>query len=139
VVRRGGTVAAYVWDFAGHRHVSQHFMKAMAAIAPGMASPLSALNAESTTTAALLRLFAAAGLDEVEATSLDVVGTFQDFDDYWISNTGFKSAVANVCKSLSASQLQSVKEMLREDLPVDANGKISVEARASAVRGIRRS
>ena len=34
VVRPGGTVAVYVWDFAGRRNITQHLTEAIAAIAP---------------------------------------------------------------------------------------------------------
>jgi ubiquinone/menaquinone biosynthesis C-methylase UbiE len=136
VVRRGGTVAAYVWDFAGRRNISQHLMNAVSAIAPDAMSP--ALKPGSTSRKALAELFGSAGLEQIETTNLDIAATLTDFEDYWTSNTDFRSPTANVCRSLPPSQLQAVQQRLRNTLPRGENGKIVVCARALAVQGIVR-
>jgi ubiquinone/menaquinone biosynthesis C-methylase UbiE len=138
VVRRGGVVAAYVWDFAGRRNVSQHLMNAVSEIGTHAANPLSTLEAESTTQIALATLFGSSGLDTVETKDLDIAARFTDFEDYWESNTTFQSPVANVCASLPSDQRQAVRERLRDTLPISADGTIVIQARASAVRGFVR-
>jgi ubiquinone/menaquinone biosynthesis C-methylase UbiE len=138
VVRRGGTVAAYVWDFAGQRNISQHLMNAVIAAAPQSASLLAGLNAESNTLTALAERFASSGLSGIETKHLDIAATFRDFDDYWTSNTRFRSPVANLFNSLPEARRRSVRQTLRQTLAPKSNGAVVVEARALAVRGIRR-
>src|SRR4051794_20292473 len=53
VVRPGGVVAAYVWDFAAGRHISQHLTNAVAEVVRDAAGAFPALNSESTTPEAL--------------------------------------------------------------------------------------
>jgi ubiquinone/menaquinone biosynthesis C-methylase UbiE len=135
VVRCGGMVAAYVWDFAGRRNISQHLVDAVSELAPAKTAASTILNAQSTGPFALTRLFESAGLKMVETRYLEIVATFKDFNDYWASNTGFKSPAANLYNSLQANQIQLVQEQLRDTLPSDAHGQILVQARACAVRG----
>jgi ubiquinone/menaquinone biosynthesis C-methylase UbiE len=139
VVRPGGVVAVYVWDFAGRRNITQHLSDAIAAVAPDAGrTARTAQQAETTKPEALAQLFRAVGLETIETTSLDIVAEFEDFDDYWISNTSLISPVSLIGTaggSLSTTEIKALKQKLREYLPADGNGKISFAARAWAARG----
>jgi ubiquinone/menaquinone biosynthesis C-methylase UbiE len=139
VVRPGGTVAAYVWDFAGGRHVTQHLSQAIAAVAPEAGhAARAAQRAETTSREALSELFRSAGLAMVETRSLEIVVEFENFDDYWSSNTGLISPISVIGSaqgSLSTSQLDALRRTLKDSLPVGGDGRISFPARAWAVRG----
>lgn len=137
VVRRGGTVAAYVWDFAGGRAISQHLLNAVIATAPQSARVLAGFKAEGNTLTALAELSASSGLSKIETRHIDIVATFQDFEDYWTSNTKCRSPVASVFTSLSEAQRRAIRQTLSQTLAPNSNGEVVVEARALAVRGIR--
>jgi SAM-dependent methyltransferase len=137
VVRPSGTVAAYVWDFAGGKGVSQHIGAAVAAQntqASGQASNIQ--NTESTRLEALSDLFVEAGLKAVETRPIEITVTFENFEDYWSSNTGFTSPVGNFVKSLSPDDCDRFMGEVKERLPIGNDGSIQYMARVSAVRGI---
>ena len=136
VVRLGGTVAAYVWDFAGRRSLSQHLWDAIAAISPDAeAVRRNALQADTSNPDALVRMFRAQSLADVEIKSLEIQVTFESMDDYWKSNTDFSSAAGLYCRSLPIEQLSALRRTLHTILPADEKGEISFPARAWAIRG----
>lgn len=133
VVRPGGTVAAYVWDFAGRRGTSQHFNSAITEL-EGAGNMAAALNADSTSQEKLKGLFESAGLTEVITRPIEISVTFRDYDDYWNSNTGFATPVASVVKRLTDEKRQRLMQLVKVRLPIDNNGAISYTARVNAVR-----
>ncbi len=136
VVRPGGTVAAYVWDFAGRRSISQHLWDAITAISPDAeAVRRNALQADVSHPDTLTRLFGSKELADIETRSLDIRATFRSLDDYWKSNTDFASAVGLYCRTLSAEQVDTLRRKLGEILPADDQGQVSFPARAWAIRG----
>jgi SAM-dependent methyltransferase len=138
VVQPGGTVAAYVWDFAGSNELAQHIWAALALTDPGAAArDGELLGAAGTSSTALTDLFIAAGLRQVETRPIDVDAVFADFDDYWTSNTAFSSPVAHHVASLSGEALAHFRTTLQGLLPRGGDGRIQVRARAWAVRGSR--
>ncbi|MPZ78816.1 MAG: methyltransferase domain-containing protein [Deltaproteobacteria bacterium] len=133
VVRPGGTVAAYVWDFAGRNGTAQHLNAALRQL--DSVDTSGALNAESTSQDKLKDLFQSAGLADVEARPIEITVTFRDLDDYWESNTGFSSPASNSVKALTDDKREELKQMVKSKLPMDKNGVISYMARVNAVRG----
>lgn len=125
-------MAAYVWDFASRRGTSQHLSFAIAELEG--ADTASALNADSTTQENLKGLFESAGLTDVITRPIEISVTFRDFDDYWASNTGFASPVSTVLKSLTESQQQQTKQLVKAQLPIDDHGVISYSATVNAGR-----
>jgi hypothetical protein len=69
----------------------------------------------------------------VEALSLPTV--FAGFDDYWEPLLGRTGPAPSYVASLSAARRDRLRELLRERLAPDAEGRIALEARAWAVRG----
>jgi ubiquinone/menaquinone biosynthesis C-methylase UbiE len=134
VVRPGGIVAAYVWDFAGRSGTAQHLNSAVAEIeGSGYRPP--GLNAESTSLSYLKALFESAGLTDVETRPIEISVTFQDFDDYWNSNTTFASPIGTYVKGLPGEKRQRLMQSVKSRLPIDAQGAIAYTARVNAVRG----
>lgn len=140
VVRPGGTVAVYVWDFAGRRNITQHLNDAIASIAPDAErAARRAQQASTTTPAALMELFSSVGLEEIETKSLDITAEFEDFEDYWVSNTTLITAINIIGKaggSLASDEILLLKQMLKDKLPRANSGKIEFGARAWAIRGM---
>ena len=133
VVRPGGTVAAYVWDFSGDRGTAQHLHLAIAEL-EGSDFKVGGLNAESTEQNRLKSLFEGAGLAGVETRSIDISLTYDDFEDYWLSNTGF-GPFGILIKDWTEDKQQRLKLLVKAQLLADNDGKITYSARAHAVRG----
>jgi SAM-dependent methyltransferase len=136
VVRPGGVVAAYLWDFAGSNELAQHIGAALALTDPGAAERAGELvGAASTSPGALTALFAAAGLGQIEIHPIEIDAAFVDFDEYWASNTTFPSPVARHVAGLSGEALAHFRATLHGLLPRGGDGRIQFRARAWAVRG----
>ncbi len=136
-VREGGTIAAYVWDYAGHVQFMRYFWDAAVALDQSAQDKDEGVRFPVCHPDALKKLFSDAGLVEVEAEPIDIATPFRDFDDYW---TPFLSGVApapGYCASLDEAAREALKERLRQSLPTDPDGRILLAARAWAVRGTR--
>jgi SAM-dependent methyltransferase len=137
VVAPGGIVAAYVWDYAGEMQLIRHFWDAAAALDPtagaldeGKRFPLCAPEP-------LARLFAGAGLRQVETRAIDAPTVFRDFDDYWTPFLSGQGPAPGYAMSLGELERAKLRESLRNRLPVADDGTISLIARAWAVKGRR--
>ena len=97
VVRPGGIVAAYVWDFAGRSGTATHLNAGLREFQGVDTS--GTLNAECTSQDKLKELFVSTGLIDVETRPIEITVKYKDFDDYWESNTGFTSPAGNIVKS----------------------------------------
>jgi SAM-dependent methyltransferase len=135
VVRLGGTVALYLWDYAGEMQLMRHFWDAAAALDPA-AEPLDeGRRFPIARPEALAALFRDAGLAEVETRAIDVPTVFRDFDDYWTPFLGGTGPAPAYCMSLSDERRAALRERLRARLPARPDGNIHLVARAWAVRG----
>lgn len=136
-VQSGGTVALYVWDYAGKVQFMRHFWNAAAALDPqardldeGRRFPLCSPHA-------LTGLFEAAGLHDVRAGALDIDTDFKDFDDYWSPFLGGQGPAPTYAVTLPEAHRTALRERLRDALPFAVDGSIPLVARAWAVRGTR--
>jgi SAM-dependent methyltransferase len=83
VVFPGGTVAAYVWDYAERMELIRRFWDVASSLDPAAASLHEGARFPICGPEALRATFVDAGLNGVEVTALDTVAVFADFDDYW--------------------------------------------------------
>ena len=135
VVRPGGVVAGYVWDYAGEMQLMRRFWDAAAEFDPEAADLDEGRRMAGCNPADLEALFSGAGLEEVETRAIDVPTVFADFDDYWSPFEGGQGPAPGYCASLPPDRRAALRERLRETLPAAADGSISLVARAWAVRG----
>lgn len=77
-----------------------------------------------------------AGLVSVDACVISIQTHYADFDDFWESNTVPIGPVGVTLAAMSTDTRETLKACVRKNLPTDATGRISVEARANAVKGI---
>lgn len=140
VTRTGGTVAAAVWDFPGGLVYQRIFWDTAAALDPEAdrarsrhyASPL-------TGPGQLAAAFAAAGLHDIEATSLTVRMDYADFADYWEPIRNAQGPVGDYVKRLPADRLDALAEALRRAYLAGGPGETrSMAATAWATRGVVR-
>lgn len=136
VVRNGGCIASYVWDFHGGRSVTQHIGQALGELDPmHVEAALAAQRAETTSLAALTRLFEDNGLVSVRTTSADVEICFGSFEEYWLSNTAFASPHARQLAVLDPVDRAEVRDRVRASLPYSSDGKIEYIAKINCVQG----
>lgn len=130
-----GFVAAYVWDYAGGVQFLQYFWDAAVALDPRAVelderNRFSFCNGER-----LVESFRAAGLGDVQVKRLSLVTPFASFEDYWQPFLGRTGAAPSYVASLDALQRDRLRDSVRERLQPDADGRITLDASAWAVRG----
>jgi hypothetical protein len=83
---------------------------------------------------ALEKLFASAGLQEVEVKPIDIPTSFANFDDYWQPFLGGQGPAPAYAMSLDETTRARLRDHIRGRMPAEANGSISLTARAWAAR-----
>jgi SAM-dependent methyltransferase len=137
VTRPGGTVAVYVWDYAGEMQLMRYFWDAAGALDPAARALAEGLRFSLCAPAPLTALFRAAGLADVAVLALDVPTLFRDFDDYWQPFLGGQGPAPAYTMSLPDTARAALRERLRATLPIQPDGTIPLMARAWGVRGTR--
>jgi SAM-dependent methyltransferase len=137
VARPGGTVAAYVWDYAEGMRLMRYFWDAAVVLDPKAKELDEGQRFWLCKPEPLSRLFLSAGLEDVEVRAIEVPTYFRDFDDYWSPFLGGQGPAPGYAMSLSEQRRAELRERIRASLPSDAEGGIPLSARAWAVRGVR--
>jgi SAM-dependent methyltransferase len=136
-VCQGGTVALYVWDYAGKMQLMRYFWNAAVALDTaaldldeGRRFPICSHNA-------LADLFQNAGLSQIQIRPIDVSTDFKDFDDFWSPFLGGQGPAPAYAMSLSEERRAQLRERIYNSLPFALDGSIPLVARAWAVRGVK--
>ena len=137
VVRSGGVVAVYVWDYASKMQLMRHFWNAAVALDPTAIALDEGRRFPLCQAKPLKELFLNGGLKEVEVQAIDISTDFKDFEDYWLPFLGGQGAAPSYTLSLSEERRIALRERLRASLPFALDGSIPLVARAWAVRGIK--
>jgi SAM-dependent methyltransferase len=132
VVKAGGYVAGYVWDFAGDLSVIRHIWGTVREINPNL-PPVPGI--ESSRIEALGRLFEGAQLGDVATRPIEVEVTYPSFDIYWQRFTDNPTPMSAYIKELLEPACNDLRATVRSRLPVAADGTITFAARANAVKG----
>jgi SAM-dependent methyltransferase len=135
VVLPGGTVALYVWDYAGHMQIMRYFFDTAIKSDPRSAEFDDGIRAPICRPLALKEAFAAIGLTNISVNALDITTPFDDFDDYWSPFLGGVGSAPKYCVSLEESIRNEIKVAIKEKLPTGPDGEILLAARAWAIRG----
>lgn len=139
VARDGGTIAAYVWDYAGAMELMRYFWDAAAELDPEASRLDEGVRFPSCDPQALEALFAAAGLDGVAVRAIDIETLFDDFADYWEPFLGGQGPAPAYAMSLDEGARERLRKRIRARLPAAPDGSIPLRARAGAVRGTRQA
>jgi SAM-dependent methyltransferase len=139
VTAPGGTIAAYVWDYAGKMELMRIFWDAAVALDPRATEFDEGVRFSLCRPEALSALFAEAGLADVRTTTIDIDTPFASFDDYWLPFEGGQGPAPAYAMSLDEAARMRLRERIRERMPIGADGTIALTARAWAARGIVRA
>ena len=134
VLRRGGSLALYVWDYAGHMQVMRHFFDAATELDSGAREFDDGIRAPICRPGPLSALFKEAGLADIEVHSLDITAAFENFEDYWTPFLGGTGSAPRYCASLAPEAQGRLREKLRSRLPTGPDGEILLALRAWAIK-----
>jgi SAM-dependent methyltransferase len=137
VTTPGGTVASYVWDYAGEMQMMKYFWDVAAELFQSARDAHEGLRFELARPEALVALFGDAGLLEVDTTPLEIRTRFADFDDYWQPFLGGQGPAPGYVTTLGKGERDRLRDALEERLPVADDGSIDLLARAWGVKGRR--
>jgi SAM-dependent methyltransferase len=137
VTRPAGTVAAYVWDYAGEMQMMRRFWDAAIALKPAAEKLDEGVRFPVCRPEALHSLFSSAGLANVLVRAVEVPTVFRDFDDYWTPFLSGQAPAPGYCMSLSEEDRRALREGIRRSLPIREDGSIHLIARAWAARGVK--
>ncbi len=135
VVSPGGSVALYVWDYAGHMQIMRYFFDTASELDDRAKEFDDGLKAPICRPGPLSNLFKEAGLADIEVSHLDIPAAFDNFDDYWTPFLGGTGSAPKYCISLAQDAQARLREKLRSRLPTGPDGEILLAVRAWAVKG----
>jgi SAM-dependent methyltransferase len=133
VVRPGGIVAGFVWDFAAERSPSWPMRRALRQLeAPPPAVP----GTRVSTLDGLEALFDGAGLTSIATRSFEVSVRFASFEDFWRAQTPSYLPTTRMIDAMSEEDRTRLKQVVRKALDVDTSGDFQYAARAHAVMAV---
>jgi SAM-dependent methyltransferase len=135
VVSPGGSVALYVWDYAGHMQIMRRFFDAASELDERAREFDDGVKAPACRPGPLATLFDEAGLEDIELQSLDIPAAFDNFEDYWMPFLGGTGSAPKYCASLAPDAQARLREKLRSRLPTGPDGEILLAVRAWAIKG----
>jgi SAM-dependent methyltransferase len=134
VTGSGGTIAGYVWDYAGKMELMRLFWDAAVELNPDAARMDEGARFPLCRPEGLTELFEGAGLRGVEVTAIDIPTPFASFEEYWRPFLGGQGPAPAYAMSLDETARARLRDRIRERIPVQADGSVSLIARAWAVR-----
>jgi len=134
VTRSGGTIGAYVWDYAAKMELIRYFWDAAVELNPDAAKMDEGIRFPLCRAEALVPLFTTAGLNRPEVTAIDIATPFASFEDYWEPFLGGQGPAPAYAMSLDDTTRTRLRDRIRGRISVQADGSVSLTARAWAVR-----
>ena len=131
----GGTIGAYVWDYANKMEMLRAFWDAAVERDASAAELDEGARFPLCRPEPLAALFERAGLRGVATEALEASTQFTSFDDYWHPFLGGQGPAPAYAMSLEEAAREDLRDRVRSRLPVQADGSISMVARAWGVRG----
>src|SRR5262245_6135581 len=135
VTSEGGTIAAYVWDYAEKVEIIRFCWDAVVEINPGAANMDEAVRFPLCRPEVLKKLFTDAGLQGVKVNPIDITTSFANFDAYWQPFLGGQGPAPAYAMSLEEATRARLRDRIRERIATTATKTISLTARAWATRG----
>ena len=135
VVRPGGVVAAYVWDYADGMELLRRFWDAAVSLDPAAAALDEGVRFADCGPAGLRALLESGGLEEVEVVPVEVPTAFADADDLWAPFLRGTGPAPAYVASLGEAAREALRRELCRRLPTAADGSVHLTARAWCASG----
>jgi ubiquinone/menaquinone biosynthesis C-methylase UbiE len=133
VTRRGGMIATYMWDLPNGGVPTSPFYAALRDM--GFPAPMPP-QAEASRQEALIGLWRAAGVGDIETTVLRITVEHPNFEAFWEANILPVGPQADRIRQLDASAREALKQRLKARFRTMADGSIKFESFANAVKGV---
>ena len=134
VTANEGTIGAYVWDYSGTMDLMRYFWDVAAELDADARRMDEGIRFPLCRREALADLFEGAGLGGVDVTAIDIPTPFSSFEDYWQPFLGGQGPAPAYVMSLDATARLRLRDRLRERVPAQDDGSLSLAARAWAIR-----
>lgn len=135
VTTSGGTVAAYIWDYAGKMEFLNHFWDVAVELNPSASDLHEKRRFANASAEVLSAVFDRSGIKDVEACPIEIETRFADFDDYWKPFLGGQGPAPTYVLKLKDADRDELRDALQNRLPIKQDGSIRMSARAWAVKG----
>jgi SAM-dependent methyltransferase len=136
VLRPGGTIGAYVWDYAGEYEFARRFWDAAVSIDRRAAAYDPGRKATICREQNLREALLAAGFVGIETCFFDHRGEFPSREAYWHAFDGHQGSTFEYLSLLTDKQSLHLKASLLSTMEPDAPVKLKI--RALAVKGLRK-
>jgi len=135
VTRRGGTIAAAVWDYGDGMQMLRIFWDEAVRRDPSI-GPRDERHMPLCRLGELSAMWRAHGLEKVEEQPLEIALSFASFDDYWLPFTGGQGPVGSYVGRLPETDRDALRSLLRRRLLGDGPDRaITLRGRAWAAKG----
>lgn len=135
VTRRGGVIAAAVWDYGDGMQMLRVFWDEAVALDASVTAR-DERNMPLCKPGELAALWREQGLSQVEEQPLTIPMSFSAFDDYWEPFLGRQGPAGAYVASLSPTRRDALRDRIRQRLLVNGPDRsFTLQARAWAVRG----
>jgi ubiquinone/menaquinone biosynthesis C-methylase UbiE len=131
VVKPGGIVSSYAWDVPGGGFPMEPIRQQMRAVG---IKPMGPPQEDASRMPVLIDLWKQAGLEDIETREITVQRTFADFEEFWTVNL-MGSSVGPIIAKMTPDEAARFKEGVRARMPVNADGTMTSEGRANAIKG----
>jgi SAM-dependent methyltransferase len=131
VLRPGGWAAAYAWDMHGGGFPWAIVQEEISALGHEIVYPPSA---DASRIEAMHALWQGAGFADVETRAIAVQRTFDSVDEFLSIGLNTPS-IGPIVKAMASNDVESLKARLRERLQPDKEGRVTLNAKANAVKG----
>jgi ubiquinone/menaquinone biosynthesis C-methylase UbiE len=133
VLKRGGTVTAYLWDRDQSQDFSPHAPMEAGIRTLGVDPMRPPMTPESTPAGAKATL-EKAGFSDIATTTIEATQTYRSFDDYWDTHTIAFHPIAKSIAALTEEQRTALRKAMRAALPAGLDGGITFSSRALAFK-----
>lgn len=135
VVRAGGTIAAYVWDYAGEYEFARRFWDAASRLDPRADIYDPGRKAKICNEGNLRDALLAAGCTDIEASAFNHTGEFPSREAYWHAFDGRQGSTYEYLSMLTDGERLRLQGAVLSGMP--SNGPVKLKVRALAVKGRR--
>lgn len=137
MVRPGGLVAAYVWDYSEGMGFLRRFWDAAVEVDPSAAALDEGRRFPVCRPEPLREVWADAGLVDVSVAPIEVPTVFADFADLWEPFLAGQGPAPGYVAALAPADRDRVRAALSAAVPRRPDGSLALTARAWAVSGRR--
>ncbi len=135
VLRPGARATAYVWDYSGGMQMLHRFWMAAIAEAPDAAHLDEGVRFPICRPGQLAACFRAAGLADVQETTITIPTSFASVDDYWVPFLGGQGPAPSYVATLAPDAITRLRDRLEASLPIGADGSVHLTATALVATG----